>query len=99
MNLITKTAIAAAAIMATAIVPVTGAIAQLRNVPDSGKHHAHKGHPYHYKKGPKVHYPRGHYKHKPPYVVHKGKNNGAALGILGFAAGAIVGGALANGSR
>ncbi|MCP4319244.1 MAG: hypothetical protein GY789_25455 [Hyphomicrobiales bacterium] len=98
MNLVTKTAIASAAIIATAIVPVSSAFAQVRSAPESGRYLSHKGGPYHYKKGPKVHYPRGYHKHKPPYVVHKGKNNGAALGLLGFAAGAIFGGTLANGS-
>ena len=95
MNRITKAAIATMAVVATAIVPVTGAMAQLKHVPPSGKHYSHKGGPYHYKKGPRVHYPRGYYKHRPPHVVYK--NNGVAAGLIGFAAGAIVGGALANG--
>ncbi|MDA4847306.1 hypothetical protein [Hoeflea poritis] len=97
MNILTKTAVATAAVIATAVVPVSSAMAAGKPAPVSGKHHVHKGGPGYYKKGPRVHYPRGHYK-KPPVVVHKGKNNAAAMGLLGFAAGAIIGGALANGS-
>ena len=96
MNIFTKTAIAATALIATAIAPVSGAFAQMHNMPANGKHVVHKGGHHHYNKGPKVHYPRGYHKHKPPVVIHKGKNNGAALGLLGFAAGAIVGSTLAN---
>ncbi|MCR9135769.1 MAG: hypothetical protein NXI27_07240 [Alphaproteobacteria bacterium] len=98
MNTIAKSMIAASALIATAIVPVTGASAAgIYNKPPSGKHHVYKGGPgYHYKKGPKMSHPRGYNKKRPPVVVHKGKNNGAALGILGFAAGAIVGNSLAR---
>lgn len=98
MNVITKTLIASTALIAIAIAPVSGAYAAgtYKKAP-SGKHVVHKGGPgYHYKKGPRVTYPRGYNKHRPPVVVHKGKNNGAALGLLGFAAGAIVGNALAR---
>lgn len=98
MNFATKTLIAAVALIATAIAPVSGAYAAgVYTKPPSGKHQVHKGGPgYHYKKGPKTKYPRGYTKHQPPVIVQKGKNNGAALGLLGFAAGAIVGNALAR---
>jgi hypothetical protein len=96
MNVIVKTLIASTALVATAITPVSGAFAAgFYNKPPSGKHYVHKGGPgYHYQKGPKASYPRGYNKHRPPVIVHKGKNNAAAIGLLGFAAGAIVGGAL-----
>ena len=98
MNLVTKTLIAGMAVAATVAMPIAAAHAKgPYNKPPNGKHHVHKGGPgYHYNKGPKVKYPRGYNKHRPPVVVHKGKNNGAALGLLGFAAGAIVGNALAR---
>lgn len=98
MNRYTKALIASFALVATAIAPVSGAnAAGIYKKPPSGKHHVHKGGPgYHYKKGPKVSYPRGYHKNRPPVVVHKGKSNGAALGLLGFAAGALVGNALAR---
>ncbi|MEM9106124.1 MAG: hypothetical protein AAGC96_10755 [Pseudomonadota bacterium] len=96
MNIFKKTAIAAAAIIATAIVPTTGAFAQVKSAPAHGYHHAHKGGPNYYKKGPRVHYPRGYYKQRPPVVVKQNRGNAAAAGILGFAAGALVGSALSK---
>lgn len=98
MNIATKTLIASIALMATALAPVSGAYAAgIYKKPPSGKHQVHKGGPgYYHKKGPRVTYPRGHHRHKSPVIVQKGKNNGAALGLLGFAAGAIVGNALAR---
>ncbi|WP_419906182.1 hypothetical protein [Hoeflea sp.] len=95
MNILTKTVLATAAVAATAVVPVTGAMAASRDAAFTSKHHVHKGGPGYYKKGPRVHYPRGPYK-KPPVVVHKRNNNAAAIGLLGLAAGAIIGGAIAN---
>ena len=96
MNIFRKTAIAAAAVIATAIIPVTGAYAQVKSAPAHGHYHNHKGGPHHYKKGPRVHYPRGYYKQRPPVVVKKNGGNAVAAGILGFAAGALVGNALSN---
>ena len=94
MNIFKKIAIVAAAIIATAIVPVSGAFAQTHKAP--AHHHAYKAGPDHYKNGPRVHYPRGYYKKRPPVVVKKSRGNAAAAGILGFAAGALVGNALAR---
>ncbi len=98
MNLFTKSLIAAAALVATAIAPIGSAhAAGVYTKAPSGKHHVHKGGPgYHYKRGPKVTYPRGYHKPRRPNVVHRGNNNAAALGLIGFAAGAIVGSALAR---
>lgn len=98
MNIATKTLIAAIALFAITIAPIGGAYAAgIHTKPPSGKHQVHKGGPgYHYKKGSKTKYPRGYTKHQPPVIVQKGKNNVAAIGLLGFAAGAIVGNALAR---
>lgn len=96
MNIFKKTAIAAVAIVATAIVPATGAFAQSKGAPSHSHYHAHKGGPNYYKKGPRVHYPRGYYKQRPPVVVKQNRGNAAAAGILGFAAGALVGSALSK---
>ncbi len=98
MNVLKKSLVAAVAVVAMAIAPVSGAAAAgFYNKPVNGKHVVHKGGPgYHYKKGPRASYPRGYHKHRPPAVVHKGKNNAVAAGILGFAAGAIVGNALSR---
>ena len=94
MNIFKKTAIAAAAVVATAIVPVSGAHAQFYKAP--AHHHAYKAGPKYHKKGPRVHHPRGYYKKRPPVVVNKSRGNAAAAGILGFAAGALVGNALSR---
>lgn len=96
MNVLKTSLIAALAIVATAIVPVSNASAAgLYNKPVNGKHVVHKGGPgYHHKHGPRGAYPRDYHKKRPPVVVQKGKGNALAAGILGFAAGAIVGNAL-----
>lgn len=95
MNILTKTAIGGAALVAIALAPISGTMAANKyGHPPSAKHHVHKGgHGYHNNK-PRVVYPRGHLKQKPPVVVHKYNGNGAALGIIGFAAGALLGNAL-----
>ncbi len=96
MNIFKKTAIAAAAITAIAVVPVTGAFAQVKGAPAHGHHQVHKGGPNYYKKGPKAHHPRGYYKQRPPVVVKQSRGNAAAAGIIGFAAGALIGSALSK---
>ncbi|MEM6462427.1 MAG: hypothetical protein AAF724_10970 [Pseudomonadota bacterium] len=98
MKKITKLTIAAAAIVATVMIPASGAFAKSNTVIDSARSYSLSSSPYHYKKGPKAYHPRGYRPHKPPVIVNKRKNNGAALGILGFAAGALVGSAIANNS-
>ncbi|MCY6379572.1 hypothetical protein [Hoeflea prorocentri] len=97
MNVFSRTAIAITAVLATAVIPATGAMAGTGKPAEYGKHYSYKKAPGYYKKGPRAHYPRGYNKHRPPAVVHKGNSNAAALGLLGFAAGAIVGGAIAGG--
>ena len=96
MTALKKMMIAAVAAIAVSIAPLSSAFAAgIYSNPVNGKHVVHKGGPgYHYKKGPRVTYPRGYHKHRPPAAVHKGKNNTIAAGILGFAAGALVGKAL-----
>ncbi len=97
MNILTKAAIGGTALFAIALAPISGAVAANKyGHPPSGNHYVHKGGHGYYKNKPRVAYPRGYHKHKPPVVVHKHKGNGAALGIIGFAAGAMLGNALAR---